>query len=366
MAALYVFIFHLMAGGYAKIHSMKALSEFFFNASAQFFRFGDYAVDLFFILSGFVLSWVYLPGGTMSSWPSYWRARVGRIIPLYYLTTILMVLPLISWLKHGLVHGDEALVVKLLLNTLLLAGIFGDWHLSFNGPAWSISVEFFCYLCIFPLLVWCQRFLNTRNHGLKVCILSVCLISGLDAVCYSMPPIPVYMWHWDGSHLFRGILGFSAGFILCHVYRKSLGLNLQTRSINRILPVLAVLFLLIQFDVLPVYLTLCFLPLVVFVTAFDRGRVADILKKEPFQWLGERSYSVYLWHWPCMMGMHAVLHSHVPAVIYYVAVIAVVLGISELSYRYFECPLRDFIKNSASNKKLVKPQIGAILPLQTP
>ena len=143
-----------------------------------------------------------------------------------------------------------------------------------------------------------------------------------------------------------------------------MGLKPQTRSINRILPVLAVLFLLIQFDVLPVYLTLCFLPLVVFVTAFDRGRVADILKKEPFQWLGERSYSVYLWHWPCMMGMHAVLHSHVPAVIYYVAVIAVVLGISELSYRYFECPLRDFIKNSASNKKLVKPQIGAILPSQ--
>ena len=46
------------------------------------------AVDLFFMLSGFILCWVYLGRDVSPDWKDYLLARLGRILPLYYLTLI--------------------------------------------------------------------------------------------------------------------------------------------------------------------------------------------------------------------------------------------------------------------------------------
>ena len=77
LAALYVVVFHTL------------LTDKFpeKNAFHYFFSFGVYSVDLFFILSGFILNWVYGGKRAQINWPSYLWARAARILPLYYLVS---------------------------------------------------------------------------------------------------------------------------------------------------------------------------------------------------------------------------------------------------------------------------------------
>ena len=159
IAAMYVVVFHLL--GYdTSDFSTK-------NALAQFFQWGRHSVDLFFILSGFILNWVYLSNTAKLNWSSYLRARVARILPLYYLTTALFI-PIIiySFLKYGYAYVGEGIKIKLVLNTLLVSGILSGAEGTINFPAWSIGVEFFCYLAVFPLLVILERRLACKSYGL--------------------------------------------------------------------------------------------------------------------------------------------------------------------------------------------------------
>jgi peptidoglycan/LPS O-acetylase OafA/YrhL len=82
IAAMYVLLFHLLwAGG-----DLRA------NKFCQWFQWGGYSVDLFFILSGFILNWVYLSSAAAMNWETYLKARVARILPLYLL--------------HSFIHAD--------------------------------------------------------------------------------------------------------------------------------------------------------------------------------------------------------------------------------------------------------------------
>jgi peptidoglycan/LPS O-acetylase OafA/YrhL len=126
----------------------------------RLFHWHGEAVDLFFILSGFILNWVYLSSEAPLNWASYIRARVARIIPLYYLTAALFLpVPLYSILKHGFAYVGLDYPRTLLLNAFMISGIIDGFHHTINAPAWSISVEFFCYLALFPPLVCLNRFI---------------------------------------------------------------------------------------------------------------------------------------------------------------------------------------------------------------
>src|ERR1700744_1742021 len=72
------------------------------NIFFKCFKWGPYSVDLFYILSGFVLNWFYLENSNQVKWSSYFKARLARIAPLYYLTT-LVIFPVLlySWIRYG-------------------------------------------------------------------------------------------------------------------------------------------------------------------------------------------------------------------------------------------------------------------------
>lgn len=113
-----------------------------------FFESGYFGVTLFFVLSGFVLAFNYFEdmrspslGGTYD----FFVARFARVYPLYLLVLLYIVLrqhagglEVDGWWQHGLaVQAWDPEITD---------------AYAFNGPGWSIGVEFFLYAC-FPLLV---------------------------------------------------------------------------------------------------------------------------------------------------------------------------------------------------------------------
>ena len=121
-----------------------------FGAANRLFFWHNPAVDLFFCLSGFTLALVYVrkPIGRLGLW-NYAVARLARIYPLYIASLLAMML---VRLPIGYAYGSAAGARDLVMQVLM----FNSWPFGtgvhWNIPAWSVSVEWFCYLLIFPLL----------------------------------------------------------------------------------------------------------------------------------------------------------------------------------------------------------------------
>ena len=342
-----VFLAHLYIGVGKDWH----LSEKIF----RFFQWHHYAVDLFFILSGFILNWVYLNQGFQIKWANYLKARVGRIMPLYYLT-ILVCIPVTyySYLKHGyeyIGHHNYSLVG--IANLLMFSGIAGIPTL--NKPAWSISVEFFCYLALFPMLVFAWSTLAKRKYSLLLSIiLAISFTLGLK-LCYGIHPIEFHGLVLDFSGVARGISGFTCGFFLCAILRMATSASWRPSRwlINLIQLISIIFFLLIRLDYIPAHFVLYVFPFLVYFTAYDEGIFSTVVKWSPLQWLGERTYSLYLWHMPLLTSFpsfwkaccgHLNMNFLYSPLLNSLLLVGIVLLIAELSYRYFEVPCRDYIR----------------------
>ena len=107
----------------------------------------DNAVSLFFVLSGFILTYVYpsLEPGTGTA--RFWVARFARVWPAHLVSLLLVCL-----LLTGFPNADQ---LTFWITNLLLVQAWiplGEFFFSYNAPSWSISTEVFFYL-IFPFLI---------------------------------------------------------------------------------------------------------------------------------------------------------------------------------------------------------------------
>ena len=108
---------------------------------------GRFSVVGFFVLSGFILYYVY--NERVVSIKQFAINRIARIYPLY-ITCLLIFLP-IDWLSLGLPKTDRE--ISLLLNITMFQSWFEFSRGRFNAPGWTISVELFFYIS-FPLLIF--------------------------------------------------------------------------------------------------------------------------------------------------------------------------------------------------------------------
>ena len=134
-AALVVFASHL------------ALPEVMPTGRSTFLQAGYNGVTLFFVLSGFVLTWTYAERLARPDGVELWNfaaARFARIAPLYLIVLLFMM----SRLRDGLPAWawKHVLAVQTWSGDMVMA-------FSLNGPGWSIGVETFLY-ALFPVLVW--------------------------------------------------------------------------------------------------------------------------------------------------------------------------------------------------------------------
>ena len=141
LAAIHVVLFHLRD------------SFAFPVVIANIVSYGSLGVNLFFILSGFVLAYTYLdvtkPANRLDV-RGFWIARVARVYPLYLFAFALAA-------PRVFAKGDvpEGLVTATAVSTLTLTQAWTGW-IDWNVPAWSLSVEAFFYLMFPPtaLAVW--------------------------------------------------------------------------------------------------------------------------------------------------------------------------------------------------------------------
>jgi len=324
--------------GIAALAVMAFHFNIFFLPQAQIFELLPFltraylSVDLFFILSGFVMAYVYgnrLSYDRKSHWREFSRARFLRIYLLFFLSSLSMTILFLLFRTglSGVTFSDRSL----LLQPLLLQQWCG---LSWNYPSWSISTEAEAYV----FFIFFAGYLLRGKHPALLAVscfatlLALCVAKGGSLNCYG-----------GISALIRTISEFSLGVLLYRAHLKWIGLR-RTWT-----PALSVFLILAgkttNFDALIVSGLGCFISYGVNAT----GAFALLLNSSPLIALGNWSYSIYMWHAPIHYGVMVALNvagypsetlSKSTARFLILLTGLVVIWFSATSYRYLELGVR--------------------------
>ncbi len=329
------------------IRGLALVAVLAFHSGPGVFSGGFLGVEIFFVLSGYLLTSLLLDehrrDGRIDH-ARYARRRVRRLVPagLVLLTFVLLLAPLVAPDDAHRLRGD------------LLYSLFGltNWHLIADGTSyfatvgrppfvrhlWSLAVEIqFCLVCS-VLAAWLAR--RSRKVAASALGIAIGASAIAMAVLYRAP---------DASRAYYGTdVRFSAlltGALIAVV--ASDGLLERVAKLPNWVPGVAVAVIALQVVLVddasrflyPVgFLVAQAATAILIVMALVGGRTASALSAGPLRWLGVRSYGIYLWHWPIVLlvrpGIDVDWHPFSAAV--FSIGLAVVLG--AVSFRFVESP----------------------------
>lgn len=284
-AALWVILFHL---------SFVLGKLFHFSPDIPLIREGYLGVDVFFLLSGFILCHVYA-----SDFQSYrprehfhfLLMRLARIYPLHLFVLCLMALAV--WLVPALPSTGEAYpryTAKGFVISALLLQNWSKFPLVWNGPAWSLSAEWAAYM-VFPFLLISLRLIKSGRRAIAFAVVSLALLASVFVVTghsmNAMGPTVGFL---------RLAFEFTAGALL---QRAGL-LGLRHRIPWRFTDPLAVVLMIAALCYPPAApLSVLFFGYLVFSLAESsftgRQRLLErVLRSRAMMFLGEISFSLYL------------------------------------------------------------------------
>ncbi|HEV2300150.1 MAG TPA: acyltransferase [Stellaceae bacterium] len=260
-----------------------------------FWRRGYLAVDLFFFLSGFVLTHVYR--GRLAHGRNWGRigrflwARFARIYPASLFVTAIYVV------CHC--FGRLALATGISFKTQLIAALTltqVPWlrSIAINDPSWSISAEWYAYL-IFPFAVPLILRLDRRA--------TAALVAGLLAAA-TVDQVIGGQQTSGWLALFRALPEFFGGVLVYRAYRAGVcGAVWQEDA--TLLGVAATMIVAFWAD-FPDGLIVLLLPALLLAAVSNKGRLRFFLDIAPLRWLGDISYSLYIFQTVPFMVLTAI------------------------------------------------------------
>lgn len=273
-------------------HVRLSLLNLFPTGAIAILAKGYLAVDLFFMLSGFVIWHNYAAriatGGWAAARDFLWR-RLARVWPLHGAILAAFGLFVAALIVTGR-PTDGYPLGELPLHVLLLQNWGFTSQLSWNHPAWSISTEFAAYL-MFPVLVLAARWERLSTAQL---LLIAAVIAGMLYAAFRIAGFGGLGGDITHLGLWRCLASFSMGCLLCQVWQRWLGVRWAGYAAAAVAAAIALLAV-----ALHVPETL-FVPAAFFAgllaLALARGAVALIIGGRVLTYLGEISYSTYLCH----------------------------------------------------------------------
>jgi peptidoglycan/LPS O-acetylase OafA/YrhL len=323
----------------------------------EWFRFavdhGYLAVDLFFLMSGFILMHVHGRefggkefggrGITRAAYLGFLRRRLARIYPLHLL--VLLAYATIPLAHIALGGGLDPYVAErfdpgaFVAQALLIHVVLSLGH-TWNVPSWSIGVEWFAYV-LFPRIAAAGSRLSGPLADAIGFVLPLALVAALFRA-WGQPSLDVL----DATSLPRGILEFAAGCFLYRLHRRGAWAALAVPLAA--LPFFAALWALDgQRDY---HLFPCLAGLLVALTARAESPIARALSFRPLAYLGEISYSTYMIHFYVRDAFKLLFVDESlvmrPGVV--ALYLAAVLGGSMLTYHLVEVPSRGWLRGRAA------------------
>lgn len=266
--------------------------------------------DLFFILSGFIMTRQYRAamGSGLITIQDFLIRRIFRLWPMYMLSVTLFVIVFyMSVQPYYLAHGYATKVldpgtgpqlgINILSQVTMLSSL-GFLPMPWNGPAWSVSAEWIVNLFFVLVLIRIQRL----YRPMLAVIAFVCFYYLVSISPLSMNLDAADSWFFNPP-IARALLGFCIGSLICGAL-KTLP-YIRKKLLNSIEALLIINFILLfyyaynDFQIGTDYIILFTvgIPLVV-ITLYRHSFIGKVASYRPFPYLGKISYSIYLLQMP--------------------------------------------------------------------
>lgn len=354
------------------LRAVAVLAVVAFHAFPSWIRGGFIGVDIFFVISGYLISTIIfgnLDRGTFS-FSEFYAQRIKRIFPSLIL--VLITVFVFGWFalladEYKQLGKHIAAGAGFISNFILLneAGYFDNsadtkplLHL------WSLGIEEQFYIA-WPLLLWLAWKRNFNLLTITVVVTIVTFVLNIKGVKQDM----VAAFYSPQSRLWELLSGSFLAWVA--LYKKDTGLNIKNKldiflscvlyrekqaadgkTLANFISFTGVFLLLYGFWRINKELSFpgdwALVPVLgaaLIITAGSKAWVnRTILSNKVFVWFGLISYPLYLWHWP-LLSFARIVEGGEPSRNIRIAVVVVSIVLAWLSYKFVERPLR-FGKNS--------------------
>ncbi len=318
------------------------------------FMFGWCGVDLFFVLSGFLITGTLIDNKNSTHYFSnFWIKRVLRIFPLYYLVLAIIIVPKIYFQVNTVSYTSWTYWFYLQNWQYIFNGVFPDGKATLNH-FWSLAIEeqfyfFFPFvvkyvknknmpflLLAFILIAILFRYYYFNNDNIGYYVGTVSRMDSLAIgafLAYAVRYNRVFLQRW--THLFFYI---SVAYILAVI--------VLTQEVHFSNPYFAGIGL--------TFFALLFGSLLIFsLSNFKNNFINQVLTLKPLRFIGKISYGLYIYHWILYVfikpPLESVIYNSLPhsiasKVVTSVIILIVSIALSYLSFSYFEKPILNLKK----------------------
>ena len=330
-----------------QIQGLRALAALLVTLfHAKWVSGGFIGVDIFYVISGFLITGLLIREiertGTIN-FKEFYARRFKRLLPTSFF--VLAITALFSWLlipatmRSSL--GRDIIAAGLYVSNYLFAWWQADYQNLDATPSpvihyWSLAVEEQFYL-LWPLLILLFFVVATKlkkKIALTVLVAAVTALSFVFSI-YQTETSPIWAFYslptraWElglGALLVLlppiktkklvGLIGFVFVIASAFIFNETTAFP----GLNAVLPVLGTVMLIATINSWPPFLN-------------------DVANSRLFQWLGEISYPLYLWHWPLLV-LPSTYFARPLAVYERIIAIFATIVLADLTHRFIEEPFR--------------------------
>lgn len=337
------------------LRTLAVLGVIFYHLTPEKLKGGYLGVPVFFAISGYLIT-----DHLLKEWQSkgkidlksFFTRRLSRLYPTL-LTVMIVSTAYITLFQRNLLNNLKGTFLSVVL-------YFNNWYQINNGASyfdrfnnespfthmWYLSVEFQNYL-IWPIVfVLLMKFVKKRSYILYT-VLGVSLASAIAmAVMFTPGSDPTRVYYGTDTRLFSIWMGAALAFVWPSGKLKPV-IPVQAKRLLNGVGVASLLLLVLSFFFLDANLTFIYyggmflvslLSVILVATIVHPGASMDKWLSNPlFDYIGSRSYGIYLWQFPVMIFYESKIKNLADNVLMHTVIeLVIILLLSELSYQLVE------------------------------